>query len=383
VTEDHATRRAAPGAPAVAFYISGHGFGHAVRQIAIVNALQRLAGGDIRVLVRTSAPAWLFDRTLRESVTLQPGPTDTGVVQIDGLRLDEEETVAQAAAFHASLPRLVRDEADLLHRHRVRFVVADAPPLACAAAAEADIPAAVCSNFTWDWIYEAYLEGRPERDGIMTAIRRAYGTAAGWRLPFHGGFEWAASIVDVPLVARHAREHLTRGGIRRTLGLPPARPLVLVSFGGYGARDLPLDRLDCLEGWGVVTTTRGPERVPPEIHAVSEERMYREGLRYEELVHAVDVVLTKPGYGIVADCIANDTALLYTSRGRFREYDVLVAGMPRYLRTGFIEMSAFLEGRWADALGRLASAPAPPERMATDGADTVAAMILDAVTRAG
>ena len=34
----------------------------------------------------------------------------------------------------------------------------------------------------------------------------------------------------------------------------------------------------------------------------------------------------------VSDCIANGTALLYTSRGRFAEYDVLIREMPRYLR---------------------------------------------------
>ena len=50
----------------------------------------------------------------------------------------------------------------------------------------------------------------------------------------------------------------------------------------------------------------------------------------------MDVVATKPGYGIIAECIANETALLYTSRGHFVEYDVMVREMPRYLRCGFI-----------------------------------------------
>jgi hypothetical protein len=42
------------------------------------------------------------------------------------------------------------------------------------------------------------------------------------------------------------------------------------------------------------------------------------GLRDEGLVAAVDVVVSKPGFGIIAECIANDTVLLYTSRGRLR-----------------------------------------------------------------
>ena len=36
--------------------------------------------------------------------------------------------------------------------------------------------------------------------------------------------------------------------------------------------------------------------------------MYDAGVRYEDLVGAAEAVVTKPGYGIISECIANDTA---------------------------------------------------------------------------
>jgi predicted glycosyltransferase len=84
--------------PSVAFYISGHGFGHASRQIEIVNALG-VRRPDLRIVVRTSAPRWLFDRTVRVPITFVDGEVDTGVVQIDSLRLDEARTVERADQF--------------------------------------------------------------------------------------------------------------------------------------------------------------------------------------------------------------------------------------------------------------------------------------------
>lgn len=72
--------------------------------------------------------------------------------------------------------------------------------------------------------------------------------------------------------------------------------------------------------------------------------MYDRGYRYENVVRAVDVVATKPGYGIILECIANDTALLYTSGGDFREYPVLVEAMPKYLRCAFIERDDLFAG---------------------------------------
>ena len=72
--------------------------------------------------------------------------------------------------------------------------------------------------------------------------------------------------------------------------------------------------------------------------------------RYEDLVAAADVVVTKPGFGIIAECIAARTPMLYTSRGDFREYDLLVREMPKNLRCRFITHADLFGGRWRDAL---------------------------------
>ncbi len=104
--------------------------------------------------------------------------------------------------------------------------------------------------------------------------------------------------------------------------------------------------------------------------------MYADGFRYEDLVRAVDVVATKPGYGIISECLANDTALLYTSRGDFIEYDVLVEAMPRFLRSAFIGHDDLFAGDWTPHLDALLAQAEPPERPATDGADVAAARLL-------
>jgi hypothetical protein len=199
----------------------------------------------------------------------------------------------------------------------------------------------------------------------------------------HGGFATFETIVDVPFVARHAR--YDRDRVRTTLKLPLDRPLVLSSFGGYGVDGLDVTRLDCLDDYGVVLTHRtASERVdaPPGIHQVSERELYGAGLHYEDLVAACDVVATKPGYGIIAECIANRTGILYTSRGRFVEYDVMVAEMPRFLRCGHIDHDDLFSGRWRGALDAIVNAPPPPDAPRTDGADVVAHRIIAAVESA-
>jgi hypothetical protein len=369
----------------VFFYISGHGFGHSIRQIEIINALQTIAGDAVPIFVRTSAAPWLFTRSVNGTFVILPGETDTGVVQIDSLRLDERATIELAAAFYDDLPERARTEADLLDRHGAQLVIGDAPPLACAAAAAAGIPSIICSNFTWDWIYHDYRDASRAAPLLIARLGEIYAqTDQGWRLPMHGGFETVANIEDVPFVARHPTAATTVRGIRAALNLPLDSKLALVSFGGYGVRDLPLHELDCTADWQVVMTSREDptEPLPRGIVSVTEHTIYAQGLLYQDIVRAVDVVISKPGYGIISDCLAAGTALLYTSRGRFAEYDVMVRDMPRVLRCRFIDLSDFLAGRWKGALDALDAASEPAERARTDGATAVAARILDRLGRA-
>jgi L-arabinokinase len=367
----------------VFFYVSSHGFGHASRQIEIINALTARAP-ELRIVVRSSVPEWLFQRTLRGAVRLEPGPCDTGVVQIDSLRLDARETIERAATFYADLPSRADREAALIRQHGGVLVVADAPPLGPAAAAGAGVPSVVVSNFTWDWIYEWYSEELRSHPRLLADIQAAYGRAtAAWRLPMHGGFATFApgTVADVPFVARHARH--TRAAVRRAFDLPAERPLVLFSFGGLRVHDLDFAALDCLDRYGVVLTPHEAARVAGTgragVHVITEDRLYGSGFRYEDLVAASDIVLTKPGYGIIAECIANGPAILYTPRGRFREYDVLVEAMPRYLRCGSIDHQSLFAGRWRDGLDAVLAGEPPRERPPTDGADTIAGMILSRV----
>jgi L-arabinokinase len=343
----------------IVFYISGHGFGHASRDVEIINALTA-ARADVRIVARTTVPAWMFARA-RRRVDIQPIETDTGLVQIDSLRFDERESARQAAAFYRTFDARVDAEARVLRTIGADLVVGDIPPLAFAAAERAGVRSIAIGNFTWDWIYGVYPAFDELAPGVVPAIRAAYGSATrALRLPFHGGFEPMAAVTDdIPLVARRSRRD--PADTRRLLGVSGDRPLVLASFGAYGA-PLPYDTV----------------RARGEITLLTVERHPPQGLEYPDLVAAADVVVSKPGYGIVSECIANGTALLYTSRGRFIEYDLLVAEMPRVLRCREIPRDDLFGGRWAGPVAALLAQPGPAAALRVDGAGIAAAEVLRA-----
>ena len=371
----------------IVFYISGHGFGHASRDIEVINALYA-ARPDLRIIVRTTAAQWLFDLTVRRGTTeaaasrfdYQRLETDTGIVQMDSLRLDADASIRQAREFMRDFDARVADEAAFLKREGAAVVVADLPPLGIAAAKAAGLPAIALGNFTWDWIYSAY----PGTDDLVATWASIYAhTDLALRLPMHGGFATMSHIVDLPFVARRSTRDPAE--TRAMLGLPPHERLVLLSFGGYGLERMNLDALSRLDGYVAMVSGSVPLGDLPQgldagrrgsLLGIDERAMYAAGRRYEDLVRAVDVVVTKPGYGIIAECLANDTALLYTSRGHFIEYDVLVEAMPHVVRAAFINHDDLFAGDWTPYLDALLAQPAPPQQPAVNGADVAAARLL-------
>src|SRR6266516_6457886 len=95
----------------IAYYISGHGFGHAVRAAEIIRALKRRRP-SLAVHLRTTSPSWLFPPVEScEALEL-----DSGVVQPDALRIDADATLARAADLARSSESIVRSEAKCLER---------------------------------------------------------------------------------------------------------------------------------------------------------------------------------------------------------------------------------------------------------------------------
>ena len=359
----------------VVFFISGHGFGHASRQVEIINALGRIEPG-LRIIIRSAVSASLLERTAGVPYELRPGACDTGVVQATSVAHDDAATALEAVRFYASFDQRIADEARALAGDRVSVIVGDIPPLAFEVAARTGVPSVAIANFSWDWIYETHPGLAEAAPGLVDRLRRAYQLATRTlQLPFAAGLDGFPNVQPIPLVARHATR--SREETRARFGVPRDARAALLSFGGYGMPGLDLAAVDCHD-WRLVVTdrvTRPDGRVPDHVRLIAEQQFLGSGFRYEDLVAAVDVVVTKPGYGIIAECVANNTAMLYTSRGAFREYEHLVREMPRYVRCRFIDQRELFAGHWRASLEALLDQPPAPETMASHGAEVAAKLI--------
>jgi hypothetical protein len=145
---------------------------------------------------------------------------------------------------------------------------------------------------------------------------------------------------------------------------------VLLSFGGVGLPSLRPELLSRQAGAGAVRYLFPADLAGDRLDAL--------GLDYPDVVGAADVVVTKPGYGIVTDAIGAGTRMVYTERGDFPEYPVMVREMGRWVACVHVGNPDLLAGRLVEPVRRALALPVPPPPD-LGGASRAAERILEAI----
>lgn len=353
-------------------YVSGHGYGHATRVGEVLRAVRERAPG-MPLAVVTSGPERLYRQAVPGPFVFRSVECDVGLVQKGALAIDEESTIRRWREFESGCRELAVQEARWLRAAEARLVLADVPPLAFEAATEAGVPAVGLANFSWDWIYRHLAPRQPALADAAAVAARAYAKAALLlQLPFAGDLSAFPRRERIPLVARPPR--MSREEARRRLGVPEKTACVLVTFGGIGMPSFDPAVLSGLADYHFLLDAP-KDSLPRNATTTDAARLEVAGMDYRDVVRAADVVATKPGYGIVSDAIAAGTRIVYTERGDFPEYPILVAEMDRYIPCAHVGNADFLAGRWRPAIESVLARPVPPPPD-LHGAESAAARLL-------
>jgi L-arabinokinase len=354
----------------IAYYVSGHGFGHARRTVPLLRALAA-ARPDLRIVVRTQTPAFIFQGLPNVTVSDPRDAFDPGVVERDPLCIDPGASVHRLTDVLSRRDQIVAEEAAFLHDARAQLVVADIPFLAADAAESAGVPSVAVGNFTWDWIFEPFVSR--DQAPLIEQIRDSYRKMLGLlRLPFGHDMCCFRTVTDVPMLANRPPRDRTETRARLKVDEADTRPRVLVAMRGGTDADA-LHRVAAESPEILFFVNQPVDGAPPNLRAVDPAG----GIDFTDLLTACDVAVSKLGFGIVSDCVATDVALLYPPRVGFREDGITRAQCPRYVRMRELPAADFQAGRWREPLLALLRQSPPPERMPIDGDEVIARTLLE------
>jgi hypothetical protein len=313
-------------------------------------------------------PRWFFQDSLVRNVRYYHVCTDIGLVQATSLHEDLAATVRRLDSFFPCDRALVTTLAALLRSTACALVLCDIVPLGLVAARAAGVPSVLIENFTWDWIYQGYVQEETGFSRHITYLQSIFAAA-----DYHVQIEpvccpCPAALTALPVSRQPQR---TRQQTRTQLGIPAQAPAVLLTMGGIPGSYAFLSQLqqhrdscfvvlgagDCLEQHDNVI-------VLP----------YRSTVFPPDLVHACDAVVSKAGYSIVAEAYHAGVPFGYVRRARFREGPVLDAYIAAHMHGIAMTEPEFHSGVWLSCLPDLLALPRQPQRE-TRGAEQIARFV--------
>ncbi|XLU99140.1 hypothetical protein S245_013480, partial [Arachis hypogaea] len=281
-----------------AYYVTGHGFGHATRVAEVVRHLI-LAGHDVHVV--TAAPEFVFTN----EVVLECGAVQSDALIVDPLATLErytEETVKP----HASI---LAKEAEWLKFINADLVVSDVVSTVCRVAADVGIPSVCVANFSWDIIYLDYvMAAGPDSCSIVLQIAEDYSNCNFLiRLPGYCPMPTFRNVIDVPLVVR--RLYKSTEEVREELGIADNVKLVILNFGGQPS-ELKLKDEFLPFGWLCLVCGASNTQDLPANFKKLPKNVYT-----PDIIAASNCVIGKLGYGSVSEALAYKCPFVFHYQG--------------------------------------------------------------------
>jgi hypothetical protein len=340
----------------IAYYVDGHGFGHAKRASAIITEFVR-QHPSIEIFVRTSAPKSTF--TIVDRAHVHNFGSDFAVMESDALAIDVPASVDSLTRFLRVYPTLVERETDFVRRREIDGLIADVAFIAGDIAERTARSCATVLNFTWDWIMEPWLVEVQAGNRMLAKMKDAYSKMSlALRTPFshamHATFR-PTILEDIPLalcdmtrenqitawdrlanrfaINAKAFENVVYCSLRGKMSSPRLKLTTLMRKSKTTFFLFAEDRTTLGANWASL----GPE------------------LSYNEAFNACNIFVGKLGYCTVGNCIAAKKRLLFPTRLGFREDDLL-RQVGTCIPAVEISRSDFESGAWGAGLTYLVNA---------------------------
>lgn len=352
--------------PAIYIAVTSHGFGHAVRAATVAEKLRQLRP-DVTLILVTVAPQWLLQSYLEGDFVYRQRVFDVGAIQSDSLTIDRSATLTKMESIIVEEATIIAEEVAYIRDHNVQLILADIPALAAPIARAAGIPCWMMSNFAWDYIYRDWGEDFAE---IVAWLENHYGQSDRlFRLPLAEPMTAFPHVTPTGLTGATPRYRPEEIRQQFNLTAPPAKTLLL-TFGGLGVQDTPYENLQDFPDWEFITFDRNAPDLA-NLLKVTDNR-----LRPLDFMPICGRVFSKPGYSTFSEALCCDLPIISLTRDGFAEAEVLLTGIKDYAYHQIVSVEDFFTPNW-DFLRQELTPPLSRDRLAKDGAETIAQAIAD------
>jgi len=351
----------------IAYFVSPHGFGHAARAAAVMEALSEIDSG-VQFEIFTTVPSWFFQDSVSAPFTYHHLVTDIGLVQKNAFQADIKDTLRALNDFFPPQPSLIGEIAKKISTLNCVLIICEIAPLGILVAKEARIPSILVENFTWDWIYQQYAVSDNRIKQHIDYLQPIFNA-----VDYH--------IQTEPICRRHSADLTTAPvcrkmkstgvEIRQRLGLPGNVKMVLITTGGIPQSYDFFEELSKFRQIIFVMPGAGPVMKRVENLIILP---HRSDFYHPDLVNAADAVIGKVGYSTLSEIYHGGVPFGYVARSNYRESESMVAFIKKQMPAIAVSESEFNDGNWTAKLPDLLDL-APVRHNMTNGAEQISRFI--------
>jgi hypothetical protein len=352
----------------IAYFISSHGFGHAARAAAVMQAIAE-HDASVQFEIFTAAPSWFFQDSLSAPYNYHHLLTDFGLAQKSPFESDFGDTLRRLNEFYPIPATLLDRISGTIRRLGCRLIVCDITPMGLLVAQNTGIPSVLVENFTWDWIYQQYATINRDINKYVDYLKPIFESA-----DYHIQTEpicnrQSPDLVTAP-VSRKPR--IPGDQIRQRLGLRADANMILITTGGIPQCYDFLQPLGEHREITFVMPGAGPEiKIAGNLIILP----HQSDFYHPDLANASDAVIGKVGYSTLAEVYHAGVPFGYVARANYNESGPMVDFIEQKMAGIAVAESDFFKGKWISIIKDLLALPRV-HRQGTNGAEQIGKFIL-------
>ena len=293
----------------IALYISSHGFGHMTRCLGIMKNILHTSDYNLYVVCGKIQNdfARIYLAKYKDRIIYKDLVTDIGLVNKENsLEVDKLLLQQQLLEFTSLWEDVVNDECDFLEKLNIKCIVSDISPIGTLVGNKLQLPVVLITNFTWVEQYE-YI-GIDE--SIIDKYRQAYSYVT----------KFIKYDLCLPINSVNCQEVYEAGFTCRDIALDKVEKIkqqygksIMVTCG----KSANLNTINIKNFKGTIFTTSGID-IPCEENC-NIVNLPINILDTQNYIAASSIVITKAGWGTIAEAVLGHTNLVLIERPSAKE----------------------------------------------------------------
>ncbi|KAF6245788.1 glycosyltransferase family protein [Nitrosopumilus sp. b2] len=288
----------------IVVYVSDHGYGHAARAISL---LREFKSDNYEIIIKNSNAFNFLKKSLPETRVIN-WKTDVGPITNISKKTDSENTFKFYSNWIKNEKKWLSHELDFFKNKKLDLVISDISPMGIRFAKKINVPSITVANFTWNDILKKFPSDK-RKEEILDWLCNSFGmTDLAIKTPLSMELDGLKNPKKSSLLCRSITT--TQKQLFKKLFLNH-KPITVYLGSNFQSKI------------NISTNKSNPLVQIINNDVKTEKKTIKNFTEVQNIISISNFVISKPGYGIISECINSRCPIFLIPRKNYPEDELL------------------------------------------------------------